>query len=1199
MRVGFLEKRLKVLFLLAVVLLSTVLLSFVFDFLVFTGTSPKSGGARPSDTTLALNSTSNASYSKRIGVDSCLSADNSSLSILFFVRGVTNTSYLRNIVGETYQDGNWLPEGSASFTQYTGGQIAHSVANYSSAYDVSFEIQPSTAFGGFIPSTKDTNRISLNSSLQYYADQQIFFSEYTFTSSYNLSCTSYGFDEKTLREAETVPDDRYLQVSSDLLQKLKPLALNITQSLTSPFDRAVAIEDFLRQNYSYDLNYTRAPANIDPVEWFLFNSKSGVCTHFNSAFVLLARSIGIPARLCAGFLMDASSNYQAVKANQRHAYAEVLFKDLGWITFDATGFGNGLKPEAKPFVKILHPTQGMYVSGQRISISGQASGFNKDAELSINNTGFNLTYWKDDFVYDNDSFIADGTYSVMVSAADSSGNNASDVVTFTVDNTPPKVKIEYPANGTSLAGSSIYINGSVLELNKDDLTPFIDDPRFRLVSWDNSSGAFSFANITEVTGDVSTRVSFVDQAGNVGSDCVTFKVEPESSTRIPTRTNITYCSTIGIKGSTFTAEGQVLDLGGSGVSNLNVLVYLSKSKNENGTLCGQGKTADGYFNITCYVAKGVGVGNYQVVAYTVGDGQYEDSWSDPPIRIMAETNLSIAFPSKVIMGRTFTVNGTLREKLTNQPIPNQTLFLSIGIQNYSLVTDAQGFFISNYTLESPGDYTILANFNGSETYLNSTMSGTMRIVGITILPTTNTTLIRSENASLTGRVFAEDVPLGNERLDLVVGWLISTFSGPVDDQGHFNATGTVSSAYLLSGWDLVWFTGVPTDGQGYFNVTFPISENQTLGPTVVTYMLQRYPVSAMQNVTIVARTSLTCVASQTLNLGDTINITATLQDDNHQPVANASVQLNCLFYNEPSGSFGIEPSFADSTGITDINGTVKFTGIPLPADIGKNFTYEAFFSGNTLYLPSLFQGGINTSFGTHLDLTLLTIAAVLPTSVTAVGVFLWKRKRNKSPSEQMPEEITAETSLPTTVPAKTLNLSIKFPEISPKFPLVWGVNEPLTIELQPGTIDKPLSSADFSLKADDATDISLNASGSTVQASHVFNIKGSHKLKAKSLGREKWGDASAEVEIRVVDYREEIVDLFNLFFKSAKTKFQSVHDEMTPRELQAAVVSQIQGPKHESLETAVSIFEVADYSLHEVTRNDYEQIYLAMKDLEG
>jgi len=189
----------------------------------------------------------------------------------------------------------------------------------------------------------------------------------------------------------------------------------------------------------------------------------------------LARSIGLPARLVAGYLINSAAEYQIVKSTQKHAYAEVLFEDLGWITFDATAPCNCLMKTEPPKLEIIYPSEGAYISGSKITIAGEAYGFYKNAELYINHTGFSLTFWNGEFAFDNTTYIQDGELSIEVSISDAAGNRASDSVKFTVDNTPPKVSITFPSNGTSMSTPTIYINGTINELNKGNLKPYIND----------------------------------------------------------------------------------------------------------------------------------------------------------------------------------------------------------------------------------------------------------------------------------------------------------------------------------------------------------------------------------------------------------------------------------------------------------------------------------------------------------------------------------------------------------------------------------------------------------------------------------------------------------------------------------------------------------------------------------------------------
>lgn len=119
------------------------------------------------------------------------------------------------------------------------------------------------------------------------------------------------------------------------------MAEQITASATTPYEKASAIATYLQTNYTYkygidDPLYNTKPPSEDPVDWFLFDHKVGTCGNFSSAFVVLARSIGLPARVVSGWAVSATAEQQVVYADQGHQWAEVAFANLGWVTFEAT-----------------------------------------------------------------------------------------------------------------------------------------------------------------------------------------------------------------------------------------------------------------------------------------------------------------------------------------------------------------------------------------------------------------------------------------------------------------------------------------------------------------------------------------------------------------------------------------------------------------------------------------------------------------------------------------------------------------------------------------------------------------------------------------------------------------------------------------------------------------------------------------------
>ena len=121
--------------------------------------------------------------------------------------------------------------------------------------------------------------------------------------------------------------------------------LNLAQQIvdnagaTNPYDRAKAIEGWLRKNITYNEAIPAPPSNVDSVEWVLFDAKEGYCTYYATSMIVMLRHLGIPARLAAGFSQgeyDPSLNRFVVRERQAHTWVEVYFPGYGWIEFEPT-----------------------------------------------------------------------------------------------------------------------------------------------------------------------------------------------------------------------------------------------------------------------------------------------------------------------------------------------------------------------------------------------------------------------------------------------------------------------------------------------------------------------------------------------------------------------------------------------------------------------------------------------------------------------------------------------------------------------------------------------------------------------------------------------------------------------------------------------------------------------------------------------
>jgi transglutaminase-like putative cysteine protease len=144
-----------------------------------------------------------------------------------------------------------------------------------------------------------------------------------------------------LRAASTdySPDitETYLQLPA-LDPRIPELARQITKNARTPFDKALTIESYLRDRFTYTLNLAGKPGD-DPLAHFLFETRAGHCEYFASAMTIMLRTLGIPSREVNGFLPgeynDLGGDY-IVRASDAHSWVEVYFPGMDWQTFDPT-----------------------------------------------------------------------------------------------------------------------------------------------------------------------------------------------------------------------------------------------------------------------------------------------------------------------------------------------------------------------------------------------------------------------------------------------------------------------------------------------------------------------------------------------------------------------------------------------------------------------------------------------------------------------------------------------------------------------------------------------------------------------------------------------------------------------------------------------------------------------------------------------
>lgn len=120
--------------------------------------------------------------------------------------------------------------------------------------------------------------------------------------------------------------------------RIRKLAEEVTTGMPTTYDAAVAIQDYLRDptTFTYDTSVNPGGGG-DSVSQFL-DDRTGYCVQFATTMVMMARSLGIPARLGMGFLggrLTDPGSFE-VRGGDAHAWPELYFADVGWVRFEPT-----------------------------------------------------------------------------------------------------------------------------------------------------------------------------------------------------------------------------------------------------------------------------------------------------------------------------------------------------------------------------------------------------------------------------------------------------------------------------------------------------------------------------------------------------------------------------------------------------------------------------------------------------------------------------------------------------------------------------------------------------------------------------------------------------------------------------------------------------------------------------------------------
>lgn len=147
-----------------------------------------------------------------------------------------------------------------------------------------------------------------------------------------------------LADAAAPPIDfqrRYTELPEGLPNMVGELANQAVAGATTPYDKALRLQDWLRSSghFTYSTDPGREGTGVTAIEAFL-TDRIGYCEQFAATMAVMARYLGIPARVNVGFSAgdQVDANTISVSTHDAHAWPELYFEGVGWVRFEPTPF---------------------------------------------------------------------------------------------------------------------------------------------------------------------------------------------------------------------------------------------------------------------------------------------------------------------------------------------------------------------------------------------------------------------------------------------------------------------------------------------------------------------------------------------------------------------------------------------------------------------------------------------------------------------------------------------------------------------------------------------------------------------------------------------------------------------------------------------------------------------------------------------
>ncbi|MDO9455857.1 DUF3488 and transglutaminase-like domain-containing protein [Nocardioides sp.] len=167
---------------------------------------------------------------------------------------------------------------------------------------------------------------------------------------YSMTAALPTYDDSRLLQlnaTDTVVGEEMTELPDDLPAEIRNYAIEATSGATSDFQRAVLLNQFFRETGGFTYKLPTDPGGgvgsdqlVDFLDPDSKTGRQGYCEQYAAAMGVMARTLGIPARVAVGFLKptgeSSRENTYVYTSDDLHAWVELFFPGAGWVLFDPT-----------------------------------------------------------------------------------------------------------------------------------------------------------------------------------------------------------------------------------------------------------------------------------------------------------------------------------------------------------------------------------------------------------------------------------------------------------------------------------------------------------------------------------------------------------------------------------------------------------------------------------------------------------------------------------------------------------------------------------------------------------------------------------------------------------------------------------------------------------------------------------------------